>query len=81
MTDRRRGSVMEWQPIETAPDNVHVELGFWEIYNGQRYWRTCTGIAWRSTCWGGRRRCKWEERATHWRHTPPPPADTPPGAA
>ena len=68
---------MSWQPIETAPTDVLVRLGFWADYGGELVWRTEAGIAWRSRSifglWKWRERGDWSNYATHWKLPPEPP--------
>lgn len=49
-----------WQPIETAPKDVWVSLGWWQ---GDCEWVTVAGIA------------AYNNQATHWMPLPSPPTD------
>ena len=75
---------MEWQPIETAPSDTVLELGWWEkfdtLLSQKKVWRTEFRVAWeteRFIFWKIRRRI-WRSEATHWRYPPPPPSDPAP---
>jgi len=63
----------EWQPIETAPPDTDVLLGWWRKWP-VRAWEQKVGWAVASnTCpppWS-----KWwcDSEATHWMHLPAPP--------
>jgi hypothetical protein len=62
----------EWQPIETAPMDVDVILGWWESWPGGHQWRQV--IAWASS---SNPRSPSNTRrigkATHWMPIPAPP--------
>lgn len=66
--------VAGWRPIETAPADESLILGWWRDWP-DRKWEceielaSCTKGGWRHA------------RATHWRHTPIPPVETGAGAA
>ena len=70
---------MEWQPIETAPSDTVVELGWWDKdANGNNKWRTEFGVAFESHpfffgLFKVRLRKVWYTERSHWRNTPEPP--------
>jgi hypothetical protein len=57
----------EWQPIETAPHDELLLLG-WSAKWPEPHWETAVGLA-RCTSGGW-----WHGTATHWRHLPSPPS-------
>lgn len=62
-----RVSVSEWQPIETAPDDVYVLLAHID-WLGE--WRVFSGLA-------GCKKGGWKHgHATHWMPLPAPPLNT-----
>jgi hypothetical protein len=69
---------MDWQPIETAPENVPVELGWWDSYGGKAenlFWRSGPGIVRRGIFTGRKRAVEFgRDHASHWRPLPPPPS-------
>ena len=64
---------MKWQPIETAPTNVPVRLGYWDIWNDRQTWCERDGIAYKRRYWLWRVRADYYEEATHWQPLPEPP--------
>lgn len=73
---------MGWQPIETAPANVQLELGRYRMpYRGEGLpiWETEFGVPIEETrgMFGRvKRKITWEgERYSHWRLPPAPPND------
>jgi len=73
--------VNQWQPIETAPPDTEVELGWWFVSGGYsdspgKIWVTAIGKAWRAEphlLFWTRYVRTWRDEATHWRPLPPPP--------
>lgn len=63
------GDAAEWQPIETAPFDQEVLLGWWNVWP-ERSWEVAAGL-YGSTKGGWR-----HGQATHWMSRPAPP-DTP----
>jgi hypothetical protein len=60
---------MDWQPIETAPHEQKVLVGWW--YNGE--WMseaTMASHGWRRN---GISTMSWHGQATHWQPLPAPP--------
>lgn len=64
---------MKWQPIETAPTGVEVELGRWALYGESMKWERRVGVAWNKRWLWGRRKVEWTKEYTHWRNLPPAP--------
>ena len=68
--------MIEWQPIETAPHETTVLLGWIEEWS--REWKCEVGFASRGSAWpapGGGRYSNYfrHGRATHWMPLPEPP--------
>lgn len=57
-----------WQPIETAPHDTELLLGWRDTFGGVQ-WRCVVDLA-RSTKGGW-----WHGQATHWQFLPQPPED------
>ena len=69
---------MEWQPIETAPLDVYVQLGRWCDYGDGPGWQTNNGYGRKTVRLFGfylwTKPCEWEG-ASYWRHWPAPPME------
>ena len=68
----------EWQPIETAPADVNLVLGHWNIWDGDNRWRERNGMAFESGFLGRKKMTYLGKEATHWKHVPPPPKEPEP---
>jgi hypothetical protein len=72
---------MGWMPIDTAPSDRPVQLGWWEkdTWAHEHAWVTRVGVAWFSFRLFGvtifRRRNYRSADATHWKPAPDPPGD------
>jgi hypothetical protein len=57
---------VDWQPIDTAPLDEDVLLGWWRTWP-ERIWECAAGLA-------GCTRGRWRHgQATHWMRLPAPP--------
>ena len=71
----------EWQPIETAPVDTIVRMGYWDDHSyysskpDDLRWRTETGVAvsLRFGFFGWRVKTSYGSKATHWMPLPEPP--------
>jgi hypothetical protein len=60
----------EWQPIETAPKDIDLLLGWWREWP-ERVWESSAGLA-------GSTKGGWlHGQATHWMPMPTPPSESP----
>lgn len=60
-----------WQPIETAPRDIELLLGWWRCWP-EKMWESASGLA-------GSTKGGWlHGQATHWQPLPRPPAHTQP---
>jgi hypothetical protein len=65
-----------WQPIETAPHEQKVLLGWW--YMGE--WMCEAAMASHGWRRNGISTMSWHGQATHWQPLPPPPMTTAEGS-
>lgn len=66
-------SETDWRELSTAPTDVVVRLGKWDLFCGKLEWRETMGAPWEAG-WFGRRKPTWYGREyTHWLPAPPPP--------
>jgi hypothetical protein len=59
-----------WQPIETAPHETYVLLGWWD----EGKWNSATGFASHGWRRDGISTMSWHGQATHWMPLPPAPS-------
>jgi hypothetical protein len=65
----------KWQPIETAPTNVRVLCGRWDIWMDRQEWRVSDGAVFESWFFGLLKKRTYHGREySHWQPLPPPPA-------
>lgn len=68
----------EWMPIETAPADVRVMVGSWDVWAGKMKWIEDTGVVFERKFFGLFKTKNYiGHRYSYWRPLPSPPVSQP----